>query len=98
MACLNKYASLANADIAAMAEQAKADGTSVSDFMEKFNAKAFEVFSQEKPQNGLVNKLAAEAHESGNIDTGVNVSQGGQKTDSDVAKELAEKTKARLFK
>lgn len=97
---LNKYALLPNAEISAMAEQAKADGTSVEDFVKAFNAKAFEIISKaEAPKDDKVQALAEEAKESASVDTGsqmTNEVQGVEKSDLEKAKELAKKTNARI--
>lgn len=96
---LNKFAQLPNAEISAMAEQAKADGTSVADFMEKFNAKAFEIISKGETVTDEQKALAEEAKESAGIDTGVQpVAQvkTGEKSAEEKAHELAERTNARI--
>lgn len=48
VAALDKYANLPQPEIKALAEQAKADGTSVEDFEKSFNEKAFEILKENK--------------------------------------------------
>ena len=96
---LNKYASLPNAEISAMAEKAKAEGTSVADFMTEFNAKAFEILSRAEAQNDGQKALAEEAKESAEIDTGSKPeakASVGEKSAEEKAHELAEKVNARI--
>jgi len=95
---LNKYASLPNAEISAMAEKAKAEGTAVEDFMRDFNAKAFEILSKVEAQNDGQRSLALEAKESAEIDTGSveRTEQKVEKSAMDKAHELAERTNARI--
>lgn len=95
---LNKYASLPNAEISAMAEKAKAEGTTVEDFMKDFNAKAFEILSKVEAQNDGQKALAQEAKEGAEIDTGSveKTEQMVEKSAIDKAHELAERTNARI--
>ena len=98
---LNKYASLPNAEISAMAEKAKADGTSVADFMASFNAKAFEILSKGEAITEGQKALADEAKEGAEIDTGIKAEKtdtGEKKSAQELGKELADKTNARIKK
>ena len=96
---LNKYASLPNAEISALAEKAKADGTSVADFMAEFNAKAYEIRSKGEAMTEGQKALAEEAKEGAEINTGIKAEKAEievKKSAEEIGKELAEKTNARI--
>ena len=98
---LDKYASLPNAEISAMAEKAKADGTSVAEFVEKFSAKAFEIISKGEAKSEGQKALADEAKESAELDTGSTpekVEKKGEVSAMEQGKKLAERTNARIKK
>ena len=98
---LNKYASLPNAEISAMAEKAKADGTSVADFKEAFGAKAYEILSKGEQMSEGQKALADEAKESAEIDTGVKAETpktDAEKSAIEKGKELANAVNARIKK
>lgn len=84
-----------------MAEQAKADGTSVAEFMEKFNAKAYEILSKGEYATEGQKSLADEAKESAELDSGVKpttVEKPAEKSAIEKGKELADKVNARIEK
>ena len=95
---LNKYATLPNAEISAMAEKAKAEGTSVADFEKDFNAMAFEILSRGEAQTEEQKALADEAKESAELDTGKAEATPTttEKSAEEKARELAERTNARI--
>ena len=96
---LDKFANLPNAEISAMAEKAKADGTSVADFKEIFSAKAFEILSKGEAMTEGQKALAEEANESAGLDTGSvapTPKTTGEKSAQEIGKELAEKANARI--
>lgn len=98
---LDRYASLPNAEISAMAEKAKADGTSVAEFVEKFSAKAFEIISKGEAKSEGQKALADEAKESAELDTGSTpekVEKKGEVSAMEQGKNLAERTNARIKK
>ena len=98
---LNRYASLPQAEISALAEKAKADGTSVAEFKEQFNALAFELFQKNEfasNKNAEASAIEEEAKESAKIEASVEQTVGTpkEKTDIEKGKDLAEKVNARL--
>lgn len=98
---LDRYASLPNAEISAMAEKAKADGTSVAEFKEKFSAKAFEIISKGEAKSEGQKALADEAKESAELDTGSKPERTEDKHEisaQEQGKKLAERTNARIKK
>lgn len=100
---LNKYAGLPQAEIAALAEQSKADGTSVEVFKEKFNLLAFELFRKNEfssTSKSATAVLGEEANESACIVAAVEQSAGSHEEKSDIekGKDLAAKVTARLKK
>lgn len=98
---LDRYASLPNAEISAMAEKAKADGTTVAEFKEKFSAKAFEIISKGEAQTEGQKALADEAKESAELDTGSTpekTEDKGSVSAVEQGKKLAERTNARIKK
>lgn len=98
---LDKYATLPNAEISAMAEKAKADGTSVAEFKEMFSAKAYEIISKGEAQTEGQKALAEEAKESAELDTGSKPEKVEDKekvSALEQGKKLAERTNARIKK
>lgn len=100
---LNKYASLPQAEISALAEKAKAEGTSVAEFKEQFNALAFELFQKNEfatSKEAETSAIEKEAKESAKIDASVEQTVGTpqEKTDIEKGKDLADKLNARLKK
>lgn len=100
---LNKYASLPQAEISALAEKAKAEGTSVAEFKEQFNALAFELFRKNEfatSKEAETSAIEKEAKESAKIDASVEQTVGTpqEKTDIEKGKDLADKLNARLRK
>ena len=100
---LNKFASLPQAEISALAEKAKAEGTSVAEFKEQFNALAFELFQKNEfatSKEAETSAIEKEAKESAQIEASVEQTVGTpqEKTDIEKGKDLADKLNARLKK
>ena len=100
---LNKFASLPQAEISALAEKAKAEGTSVAEFKEQFNALAFELFQKNEfatSKEAETSAIEKEAKESAKIEASVEQTVGTpqEKTDIEKGKDLADKLNARLKK
>ena len=101
---LNKFASLPQSEIKALAEKAKANGTSVEDFKAEFNTLAFELFSKgevaQTTKSNPTDILKNEADESAEIVGAVPQSSSGKPNDltdaekgANLAKSLMEKIK-----
>ena len=101
---LNKFASLPQSEIKALAEKAKANGTSVEDFKAEFNTLAFELFSKgevaQTTKSNPTDILKNEADESAEIVGAVPQSSSGKSNDltdaekgANLAKSLMEKIK-----
>lgn len=99
---LNKYASLPQAEISALAEKAKTDGTSVADFKEQFNALAFDLFSKNEfaSKKDAKSVIEEEANESASIEAKVEQDKGNPEKKSDIekGKDLAARASARIKK
>ena len=99
---LNKYASLPQAEISALAEKAKTEGTSVADFKEQFNALAFDLFSKNEfaSKKDAKSVIEEEANESASIEAKVEQDKGNPEKKSDIekGKDLAARASARIKK
>lgn len=102
---LDKYASLPQSEVKALAEKAKADGTSLEEFNKQFNTLAFDLLKKSESavqteKSSKAMELKDEADESAKIEGSVEVkaSEETPKTDFEKGAELAKSLKARFSK